>query len=98
MRHFYTRAMAAKAIKAPAEIIDKNLEKAVAIAEKIAPYRHARLSAVKLAGEPNNPLRVLDGASTDELRAEVMKHLGRLIDGGVIDLEALPVPKRKMAN
>jgi hypothetical protein len=38
MRHFYSRAMAARAIKAPAEIIDKNLEKAVAIAEKIAPY------------------------------------------------------------
>ena len=35
MRHFYSRAMAARAIKAPAEIIDKNLEKAVAIADRI---------------------------------------------------------------
>jgi hypothetical protein len=32
IRHFYTRAMAAKAIKAPAEVVDKNREKAVAIA------------------------------------------------------------------
>jgi hypothetical protein len=50
MRHFYVRAMKAIEIKAPSEVVDKYLEKAV-IAEKIAPYRHARLSAVKLAGE-----------------------------------------------
>jgi hypothetical protein len=41
---------------------------AVSIAEKIAPYRHARLSAVKLAGDPNSPVRFKDDATADELR------------------------------
>jgi hypothetical protein len=53
---------------------------------------------MKLAGDPNNPLRIKDDASADELRAELMKHLRRLIDGGVIDLEALPVPNSGIAN
>jgi hypothetical protein len=34
----------------------------------------------------------------EELRAEMMKHLNILIDGGLIDLEALPVPNRGIAN
>ncbi len=98
MRHFYVRAMKAIEIKAPSEIVDKNLEKAVSIAEKIAPFRHARLSAVKLAGEPNNPLRVYDNASAEELRAEVMRHIARLTDAGVLDLQALlPTPKGGIA-
>jgi hypothetical protein len=58
-----------------------------------APYRHARLSAMKLAGDPNNPVRIRDDATLEELRAEMMKHLGILIDGGLIDLEALPALK-----
>jgi hypothetical protein len=98
MRHFYVRAMAAKQTKQSDKVIDAAMIQAVQIAEKIAPYRHARLSAVKLAGEPNNPLRVWDNASAAELHAEIMRDLGVLIEGGVIDLEALPVPKRRMAN
>jgi hypothetical protein len=39
MRHFYVRAMKAIEIKEPSEIVDKNLEKAVSIAEKIAPFK-----------------------------------------------------------
>ena len=31
----------------------------------------------------------------DELREEVMRRLGILAEAGVIDLQALPVPKRK---
>jgi hypothetical protein len=73
MRHFYRRATAAKQTKQPDEVIDAAMIQAVQIAEKIAPYRHARLSAVKLAGDPNNPARFKNGASIEELRAEVMK-------------------------
>ena len=71
---------------------------AAQLAALAVPYRHARLSAVKLAGEPNNPMRVWDNATADELRAEIMHHLGVLIEGGLIDLEALPAPKRGIAN
>ena len=98
MRHFYVRAIAAKQTKQPDKVIDAAMIQAVQIAEKVAPYRHARLSAVKLAGEPNNPMRVWDNATADELRAEIMHHLGVLIEGGLIDLEALPAPKRGIAN
>ena len=71
MRHFYVRAIAAKQTKQPDKVIDAAMIQAVQIAEKIAPYRHARLSAVKLAGDPNNPARFKDDATADELRDEV---------------------------
>ena len=71
---------------------------AVSIAEKIAPYKHARLSAVKFAGDPNNPARFKDDATADELRAEIMKRIAILQDAGLIDLKALPPPQGGTAN
>jgi hypothetical protein len=62
------------------------------------PYRHSRLSAVKLAGDPNNPVRFKDDATADELRAELMKRLRILVSAGLIDLKALPVPDSVIAN
>jgi hypothetical protein len=53
---------------------------------------------MKLAGDPNNPARIRNDASLEELRAEMMKHLGILIEGGLIDLEALPIPNPGIAN
>jgi len=73
-------------------------EKAAHLAALLAPYRHARLSAVKLAADPNNPVRFKDDATTEELRAEIMRRLGVLQDAGVLDLQALAVPKGRTAN
>jgi hypothetical protein len=99
MRHFFAKAMSAKASNAKPEIVDANMLQAVSIAEKIAPYRHARLSAMKLAGDPNNPYRIPDEATADELRAEIMRHIARLTDAGVLDLRALlPTPKGGIFN
>jgi hypothetical protein len=98
MRHFFVQAMTAKASNGKPEVVDENMLQAVAIAEKIAPYRHARLSAVKLAGDPNNAVPFKDDASLDEIREEIMQGLGRLVSTGVIDLKALPVPDRGIAN
>jgi hypothetical protein len=64
----------------------------------VAPYRHARLSAMKLAGDPNNPFRIPDAATADELRAEVMRHIARLSDAGILDLQALPSLKGPVSN
>jgi hypothetical protein len=36
------------------------------------------LSAAKLAGDPNNPVRIKDDATADELRAEIMSKLAIL--------------------
>ena len=96
MKHFYLKAMHLKRIKGKAELIDANILQAVSIAEKIAPYRHARLSAVKLAGDPNNPVRISDDASIEELKALVQMHLKRLAP--VLDLEALMAPGDGIAN
>ena len=62
-----------------------------ALAALVAPYRHPKLSAVKLAGDPINPARFKDDATADALRAEIMKRLTALSEAGVLDLEALPV-------
>jgi hypothetical protein len=78
--------------------VDEDYKQAAALAALAAPYRHAKLSAIKLAGDPNNPARFKDDASADELREEVMRRLGVLHEAGVIDLRALPVPKGGIAN
>ncbi len=54
MRHYFSKAMQAKANNMKPEIVDNYMQKAIDVAEKVAPYRHARLSAVKLADDPNN--------------------------------------------
>jgi hypothetical protein len=63
-----------------------------------APYRHARLSAMKLAGDPNKPVRFKDDATAEELRAEMMRRIAEMRDAGVIDLTALPPPNGGIGN
>jgi hypothetical protein len=93
MQHFKAEMLTERGEKQNS--IDSYYEKAVHLAALVAPYRHARLSAMKLAGDPNNPVRIKDDATVEELRAEIMKHL---IEGGIIDLQALSAPKRGIAN
>jgi hypothetical protein len=93
MRHFYVRAVAAKQNGLKQEIVDAAFRDAVSIAEKVVPYRHARPSAVKLAGDPNNPVRIKDDATAEELRAEMMRRIAELSEAGIIDLQALPLAK-----
>ena len=89
MRHFFIRAEVSKARKQ----FDADYKEAAALAALVAPYRHARLSAV--AGDPTNPARMIkDDATADELREEIVHHLGVLVDGGVLDLGELLAPKR----
>jgi hypothetical protein len=68
--------------------------KALAAAEKVARYRHAQLSAVKLAGDIN--ARVADDASLDELLAKIEGELENLkpILGPIIDLEVAREARR----
>ena len=99
MRHFFLRAETGKAVGCSQPQVDEDYKQAATLAALAAPYRHAKLSAVKLAGDPNNPVRVIpDDLSSDELRAEVNKHIVRLDEAGVLDLEALLASKRRMAN
>jgi hypothetical protein len=52
MRHFYIRAVQLKTANGNPKEIDDNLLKAVDIAEKVMPYRHHRLAAIKLDKDP----------------------------------------------
>ena len=99
MRHFFIRAEMGKNAGRKHEEVDEDYKQAAALAAMVAPYRHARLSAMKLVGNPTNPVRMIkDDATADELRKEIMQHLAVLVDGGILDLEALPPPKRRIAN
>jgi hypothetical protein len=98
MRHFFIRAEMGKNAGRKKEEVDEDYKQAAALAALVAPYRHARLSAMKLAGDPNNPARFKDDATADELRAEVMKRIRLLVSAGLIDLKALPVPDGGIAN
>jgi hypothetical protein len=95
--HFFRRAV--NEVKRKQADIDEDYRQAAHLAALVAPYRHARLSAMKLAGDPNNPFRIPDDATAEELRTEVMRHIARLADAGVLDLRALlPAPKGGIAN
>jgi hypothetical protein len=98
MAHFFTRGMALKSKGGKPELIAANLRHAAAIARKVAPYRHPRMGSMKLVTDPNDTNKIGDDVTADELRAEVMALLGELIEGGVIDVQALPVPAKGIAN
>jgi hypothetical protein len=65
------------------------LLKALAAAEKVARYRHAQLSAVRVAGDIN--ATVADNASLDEPLVKIKDELRKL--GPLIDLEAIREPQ-----
>src|SRR5262249_2176696 len=95
MRFFFMRAQAARNVKGNEAVVRANMLEAVSIAEKIAPYRHHKLAAIKLSKDPVEP-RFRKGASMEELRAEMQKHLAILRP--VLDLEALVAPGDGIAN
>jgi hypothetical protein len=77
MRHFFIRAETGKNAGRDQSEVDAAYVKAPHLASPVAPYRHARLGGMKLAGNPNNPARIADNASIDELKALVEMHLER---------------------
>lgn len=77
MRYFFGRFQAGVAEKSPNNSqVRTDLLDAVSIAKDIAPYRYARLSAMKLASDPKaDPL---NGWSREELRQMVIQELKEL--------------------
>src|SRR5262249_48633657 len=97
MRHFYIRAVQLKTSgKADPKEIDDNLLKAVDIAEKIAPYRHHKLAAIKLNKDPVDPALRVKASLEEELRVQMLKHWERLVP--VLDLKRLIAPSEGIAN
>jgi hypothetical protein len=93
MQHFFLRAEMGKNAGRNHSVVDADFERAAHLAAMVAPYRHARLSAVKLAGDPNNPVHFKDDATADELRAEINRRLMVLQKAGIIELQPLPAPE-----
>jgi hypothetical protein len=59
------------------------------LASLVAPYRHARLSAMKIASDPNAKREIGDDAPIEELKRLVELHLMNLAP--VLDLQILPL-------
>jgi hypothetical protein len=72
---------------------DAAFVQAAAIARDVAKYRHAALSAVRLAGDIN--AKVADDATLDELLVKIKGQLEKLkpILGPTIDLEVAREPQ-----
>ncbi len=87
MERFFIRAVVEPVNEKQSDV---DLDRAVAIAAMIAPYRHARLSAMKLAGDPNEPL-IPDNMTLEQLRADIVAEVGRL--GHILELDAVREPQ-----
>jgi hypothetical protein len=92
-RHFFMRAERGVNAGRRQSEIDQDYKQAAALAALAAPYRHARLSAMRLAGDPNNPVHFKDDATAEELRAEIERRLNILQEAGILDLTAVPNPE-----
>jgi FkbM family methyltransferase len=92
VRHFYLRGLIEQSmgVEADWKAVDAALVQAASIAKEVAKYRHAALSAVRLAGDINAKA-TLDGASLDELLVKIKDQLRKL--GPLIDLEAIREPQ-----
>ena len=94
-RHFFLRALIEESMgsQTDSNAVDSLMLKALAAASKVARYRHAQLSAIKLAGDIN--AKVTDGASLDDLLVKIKGELQKLkpILGPTIELEVAGEPQ-----
>ena len=90
MRHFYFRAMIERSVGDGAnwDKVDALMLKTLAAAEKVARYKHAQLSSVRLAGDIGGKM---DDVSLDELLVTIRQEWAKL--GPLIDLDAVQVPQ-----
>jgi hypothetical protein len=93
MRYFYRTGVHGAKSKAPIEQVQKCFNRALHAASIAAPYRHARLSAVKHIEHQGTTIDGISANATpEELRAEIAKRVALLRDKGYVDLDALPAP------
>ena len=84
MRHFYFRALIEQRMGPQADwsVVDALMLKTLAAAEKVARYKHAQLSAVRLAGDISGKM---DDVSLDELLVTIKQEWAKL--GPLIGLD-----------
>ena len=69
--------------------VDNAMLQAASIARHVASYRHAKLSAIRLAGEIKHGHA--DGATLDELLKRIKGELSKL--GPILDMEVVREPE-----
>ena len=79
MTYFYRLALKERHRNGDADpkAIRDNLREAVTIAKEVAPYRHPRLSSVKVGSDRTNASYVSDGVTSAELREELFSMIAR---------------------
>src|SRR6516165_6299065 len=92
MRYFYGLGVHGAKSKAPVDEVQRCFNRALHAASIAAPYRHARLSAVKHVDQADTIVGISANATPEELRAEIAKRVALLRDKGYVDLDALPAP------
>jgi hypothetical protein len=70
------------------DLVDKAWSETGKWAEKVAQFRHPKIQAIRLAGDPNAPV-LPEKMTLDELRESIMADLERLRDTGALDLPRL---------
>ena len=79
--------------------VNEYYKEAARLGALVAPYRRARLSAIKLAGDPNAGTGTFKpDATLEELREELGKRVVAMAQAGLIDLAALPQPEPETSN
>ena len=105
MRHFYLRALIERSVGEGTnwDKVDALMLKTLAAAEKVARYKHAQLSAVRVAGDISGKMDdaavrlagdisgKMDDVSLDELLVTIRQEWAKL--GPLIDLEAIREPQ-----
>jgi hypothetical protein len=79
MTFFYRLALKEKRRNGDADLktTRDNWREAVTIAKEVAPYRYARLSSVRVAGDRTNMPEVPDGVTGQEIRARLFSDIER---------------------
>ena len=90
MRHFYFRAMIERSVGDGAnwDKVDALMLRTLAAAEKVARYKHAQLSSVRLAGDISGKM---DDVTLDELLVTIKQEWAKL--SPLIDLDAVEEPE-----
>jgi hypothetical protein len=90
MRHFYFRAMIERSVGEGAnwDKVDALMLRTLAAAEKVARYKHAQLSSVRLAGDISGNM---DNVTLDELLITIKQEWAKLAP--LIDLDAVEEPE-----
>jgi len=92
MRHFYFKARILEGLGEGIvdwDAVDRAMEQAGKWAKEVATFRHARIAAIKIAGDPNE--QRIGEQTLDQLKVGIMADLAKLAN--VLNLEAIAAPQ-----